>query len=161
LAPGRGIRRRRRVNAYPTGFDPRYFGAPRLTSLAALSSRSPANFGCRITWSLSSSNRRFRPPVGGTPMRWTTLVFAHVVAFSTLGFADTLTDSQVRQIMIKQSIASYPGNCPCPHNLASNGSQCGKRSAYSKPGGYTPLCSPSDISDEAVKAWRAQHGEGQ
>ena len=45
--------------------------------------------------------------------------------------------------------------------LASNGSQCGKRSAYSKPGGYTPLCYPSDISDEAVKAWRARHGEGQ
>jgi hypothetical protein len=94
-------------------------------------------------------------------MRWITLTFAPFVVFSTLCLADTLTDSQVRQTMIKQSVASYPGNCPCPYNLASNGSQCGKRSAYSKPGGYTPLCYPSDISDEAVKAWRARHGEGQ
>jgi hypothetical protein len=94
-------------------------------------------------------------------MKWPTLTFALVVVFSTLCLADTLTDAQVRQQMIAESIANYPGNCPCPYNLASNGSQCGKRSAYSKPGGYMPLCYPSDISDEAAKAWRAQHGEGQ
>jgi hypothetical protein len=94
-------------------------------------------------------------------MRWISLTFALVVVSSALCLADTLTDTQIRQIMIKQSIASYPGNCPCPYNKASNGSQCGKRSAWSKPGGYEPLCYPSDISDEAVKAWRAQHGEGQ
>ena len=27
----------------------------------------------------------------------------------------------------------------------SNGKKCGKRSAYSKPGGYEPLCYVSDI----------------
>ena len=85
-------------------------------------------------------------------MKWLTLTFALVAVFSALCFADTLTDSQVRQIMIKQSIASYPGNCPCPYNLASNGSQCGKRSAWSKLGGYSPLCYPGDITDDMVRA---------
>ena len=28
----------------------------------------------------------------------------------------------------------------------SNGKKCGKRSAYSKPGGYQPLCYKSDIT---------------
>ena len=75
--------------------------------------------------------------------------------------ADTLTDGQVRQLMIQESIQSYPGHCPCPYNVASNGSQCGKRSAWSKPGGYAPLCYPDDISDDMVKEYRSEHGLGQ
>ena len=51
--------------------------------------------------------------------------------------------------MIKESIANYPGKCPCPYSLMSNGKKCGKRSAYSEPGGYEPLCYVSDIT--AVK----------
>ena len=47
--------------------------------------------------------------------------------------------------MIQESIAKYPGKCPCPYSIMSNGKQCGKRSAYSKPGGYEPLCYVSDI----------------
>ena len=46
---------------------------------------------------------------------------------------------------IAESIANYPGSCPCPYSRASNGSKCGKRSAWSKPGGYEPLCYESDI----------------
>jgi len=46
---------------------------------------------------------------------------------------------------IQQSINNYSGNCPCPYNRASNGSRCGKRSAYSRPGGYSPLCYSSDV----------------
>jgi hypothetical protein len=78
-----------------------------------------------------------------------------------LAFADTLTDAQVRQQMIAESIAASPGRCPCPYNLASNGSHCGKRSAWSKAGGYAPLCYPADITNEAVKAWRSQVRAGQ
>ncbi len=47
--------------------------------------------------------------------------------------------------MIQESIAQYPGKCPCPYSVMSNGKKCGKRSAYSKPGGYQPLCYVSDI----------------
>ena len=75
--------------------------------------------------------------------------------------AGSLSDAQVRAIMIQQSIAAYPGHCPCPYNLASNDSQCGGRSAWSKAGGYAPLCYASDVSDEMVNQFRQQNGLGQ
>ena len=53
--------------------------------------------------------------------------------------------------MIKESIANYPGKCPCPYSIMSNGKKCGKRSAYSKPGGYEPLCYISDIKNNIIK----------
>ena len=34
----------------------------------------------------------------------------------------------------------YSGSCPCPYSIASDGSICGDRSAWSKPGGYKPSC---------------------
>lgn len=55
------------------------------------------------------------------------------------------TSSKSKQQQIDESIASYPGACACPYSRASNGSKCGKRSAWSKPGGYEPLCYESDI----------------
>ena len=67
------------------------------------------------------------------------------------------TDDEVRQQMIDESIRSYSGNCPCPYHRASNGSQCGRRSAYSKPGGAEPLCYKTDISDDMVEAYRKKH----
>ena len=35
---------------------------------------------------------------------------------------------------------SYDGPCPCPYSIASDGSQCGERSAYSRTGGAAPAC---------------------
>jgi hypothetical protein len=32
----------------------------------------------------------------------------------------SLSDAQIRQQMIAESIAAYPGRCPCPYNTASN-----------------------------------------
>lgn len=68
-----------------------------------------------------------------------------------------LTDEQIRQKLIQQSIATYPGNCPCPYNAARNGSRCGKRSAWSRPGGYAPLCFSNDVTDKMVSDYRKQH----
>jgi len=84
-----------------------------------------------------------------------------IAGISTAGFAGSLTDDQVRKLMIKDSIATYPGNCPCPYNYASNGSLCGKRSAWSKAGEYSPLCYSNDIDDNMVKAYRLKHGLSQ
>ena len=67
------------------------------------------------------------------------------------------TDDEVRELMIASSIASYPGTCPCPYNTDRAGNRCGGRSAYSRAGGYSPLCYKSDISDEMVAAYRALH----
>ena len=68
--------------------------------------------------------------------------------------AARLTDAQIRKILIAESIASYPGNCPCPYNTARNGSMCGGRSAYSRPGGAAPFCYPKDVTDEMVREYR-------
>jgi hypothetical protein len=70
-----------------------------------------------------------------------------------------LTDSQIRKILIDESIAAYSGNCPCPYSRASNGSRCGRRSAHSRAGGEAPLCFDSDVSKEMVRAYRDEHAE--
>lgn len=57
----------------------------------------------------------------------------------------------VHQKIIDHSISQYNGSCPCPYNLASNGSRCGKRSAYSRPGGASPICYKSDVTPEMIK----------
>ena len=53
--------------------------------------------------------------------------------------------------MISESIARYPGNCPCPYNRDARGRRCGKRSAWDRPGGYLPLCFPADITPDMVR----------
>ncbi|RQM78029.1 hypothetical protein EHZ47_02450 [Aeromonas jandaei] len=86
-----------------------------------------------------------------------------LVALLSIGFAASakehvpdakLVDEQVKQQIIQESIDSYPGNCPCPYNLARNGSRCGKRSAWSRAGGYAPICYKEEITDEMVSEWR-------
>lgn len=83
------------------------------------------------------------------------------VAMFTLAFgvaaSAKLSDAQVKQEIIRESIARYPGNCPCPYNSASNGSRCGRRSAYSRGGGYAPVCYAEDVTDAMVKRWRANN----
>ena len=66
------------------------------------------------------------------------------------------TDAEIRQLLINQSIARYSGSCPCPYNTDRGGRRCGGRSAYSRPGGASPLCYPTDVSDAAVEAYRAR-----
>ena len=86
------------------------------------------------------------------------LAFPLAVVLSLLPYQvnsrPSLTEEQITQLIIQQSIASYPGNCPCPYNQASNGSRCGKRSAYSKPGGASPICYPEDVTPEMIKRFR-------
>lgn len=68
-----------------------------------------------------------------------------------------LSDAQIKQRLVKQSIAEYPGNCPCPYNTARNGSRCGRRSAYNRGGGYAPYCFAGDVSAAEVRAYRQNH----
>lgn len=68
-----------------------------------------------------------------------------------------MTDAEVKRAIIQESIASYPGNCPCPYNLMRNGRACGGRSAYSRPGGYSPICYASQVTSEMVRQYRITH----
>jgi len=64
------------------------------------------------------------------------------------------SDAQIRQRIIRESIAAYPGACPCPYSVMRNGRSCGGRSAYSRPGGYAPICYPNDVSAAQVAEYR-------
>lgn len=84
-------------------------------------------------------------------------IFCAFVAFSALS-APALSDAEVRDRIIQESLRGYSGNCPCPYNLMRNGRECGRSSAYSRPGGAAPLCYPNDISDDMVRAYRKRNG---
>lgn len=58
------------------------------------------------------------------------------------------------QEIISLSLRSYGGNCPCPYNRDAGGKYCGGRSAYSRPGGYSPLCYTEDIESSDIQAHR-------
>lgn len=83
---------------------------------------------------------------------------AAAVAAASIGWtAPALAqgDNAVRRTIIRASIADYPGNCPCPYNRDRAGRSCGRRSAWSRPGGYSPKCYAGDVSAAEVKAYRA------
>jgi hypothetical protein len=91
-------------------------------------------------------------------------VFAVLFASSLFAPVSTIAqrqstdaDAEVRKAIIAQSLAGYPGPCPCPYNTARNGSRCGKRSAYSKPGGYEPICYDNDVTPAMIAKWRKEH----
>ncbi|HBT4714411.1 hypothetical protein KZX49_19910 [Klebsiella quasipneumoniae] len=87
-------------------------------------------------------------------------VFAVVFVFVSdisIAKSNALSDDQVRQRIIDDSVASYPGTCACPFNTARSGSSCGGRSAWSKAGGYSPICYKKEVTKEMVKAWRQEN----
>lgn len=73
--------------------------------------------------------------------------------------APAMSDGEIRKRLIAESIAGYSGSCPCPYHSDRAGRSCGRRSAYSRPGGAAPLCYPRDVSAEAIARYRARLGE--
>ena len=67
-----------------------------------------------------------------------------------------LSTEQIKQQIIKESISSYPGNCPCPYNKDRAGRNCGRRSAYNRAGGYSPVCYPNDITPAMIKEFNSR-----
>jgi hypothetical protein len=64
------------------------------------------------------------------------------------------TDAEIRQALFRRSSG---GSCTCPDDRDRAGRRCGARSAYSRPGGASPMCYPSDVSAAAVKQYRAKY----
>jgi len=69
------------------------------------------------------------------------------------------TDAEIKQGIIKESIASYRGSCPCPYSVDRAGRMCGRRSAYSKPGGAAPICYEKDVTQKTVDDYRRRNKE--
>ena len=64
------------------------------------------------------------------------------------------TDAEIKQAIIRESIAAYPGTCACPYNTDRAGHRCGRRSAYSRPGGYSPVCYDNDVTKPMIEDWK-------
>jgi hypothetical protein len=82
------------------------------------------------------------------------------VALPPLAFALQPSDDQVKQVIIRQSVAAYNATghpCACPYQTDRAGHSCGRRSAYSRPGGAATLCYPQDVTPGMVSDWRRTH----
>jgi hypothetical protein len=68
-----------------------------------------------------------------------------------------LTAAAIAAIIVQASRNDYyrTGHpCACPDDRERNGSACGGRSAYSRPGGAAPLCYPGDVSAAMIQSYR-------
>jgi hypothetical protein len=71
-----------------------------------------------------------------------------------------LSDQQIAEIIVHESRQSYyrTGHpCACPEDMARNGSRCGKRSAYTRPGGAQPYCYARDVPAAEIARYRTSH----
>jgi hypothetical protein len=75
-----------------------------------------------------------------------------IIAALVFAFAASLATAEQRAPEPKQTAAA----CDCPDNRAKDGSRCGKRSAYCRPGGAAPNCYPSDRTEAQQKQRRIQ-----
>jgi len=62
----------------------------------------------------------------------------------------TLSRASIVTILMAKSQSSYSGSCPCPNNVDRGARRCGARSAYSRPGGASPLCYPRDVTSDMI-----------
>lgn len=72
-------------------------------------------------------------------LKWV-LSLAIIFFYADPALAARLSDEEVQQRIVAESIADYSGSCACPFNSARNGSRCGGRSAWSRQGGEAPIC---------------------
>ncbi|MCP1546996.1 MULTISPECIES: hypothetical protein [Methylorubrum] len=69
--------------------------------------------------------------------------------------APALSVAAFAKLLIAETIASYPSSCACLYQSDRGGRSCGRRSAHSRPGGYSPLCYPADVTPEMVASYSA------
>lgn len=85
-----------------------------------------------------------------------TLGLVSLALFAQQVPAKGMSNEKIKEAIIQNSINAYPGNCPCPFSSASNGSRCGGRSAWSRAGGYSPICYPDEVTDKMIKDWKSR-----
>lgn len=71
--------------------------------------------------------------------------------------APKMDRNKIVQAIIEQSAASTGGRCACPWNTDRAGRRCGARSAYSKPGGASPICYPEQVTEAMITRFIAQN----
>jgi hypothetical protein len=73
--------------------------------------------------------------------------------------AVVLSAAAIAALIVQQSRTAYYATghpCACPDDLTRSGKKCGASSAYSRPGGASPKCYPSDVNERDIEDARAQ-----
>ena len=68
------------------------------------------------------------------------------------------SNTAIANAIIRECAAIYHATghpCACPEDRMRNGRACGRRSAYSKPGGASPLCYIKDVTAQEIADYRA------
>jgi hypothetical protein len=89
----------------------------------------------------------------------TVLLVAAAAAFSSPSRAQTLSDDQIAEILVKESRDAYfrTGHlCACPEDKNRRGAKCAGRSAYSQTGNANPYCYVADVPKREIEAYRAK-----
>jgi hypothetical protein len=76
--------------------------------------------------------------------------------------AAALSTLAIAALIVKESRNAYYATgrpCACPDDRMRNGHACGRRSAYSRPGGAAPLCYPGDVPPEKINEYRARFAQ--
>jgi len=72
--------------------------------------------------------------------------------------SDTITDDEIKDRIIEESLTLYNGSWPCPYNIHTSGARCGARSAFSRTDTETslgtPLCYRVQVSNEMIERYR-------
>jgi Ni/Co efflux regulator RcnB len=66
------------------------------------------------------------------------------------------SDNDIAEAIIRECSAIYHAGrpCACPEDTARNGSRCGRRSAYTRPGDAVPRCYVKDVTQEEIANYR-------
>lgn len=68
-----------------------------------------------------------------------------------------LSDQQIRQILVRQSIVAFAGSCACPYFSNADGSLCGGDSAWSQREAGAPLCYDAEVDTFMIRNYRQTH----
>jgi hypothetical protein len=64
------------------------------------------------------------------------------------------TDAEIKQDIIKDSIASYNGSCPCPYNKDRAGKSLRSKECVQQARWACPLCYDKDVTQKMVDEYR-------
>jgi uncharacterized membrane protein len=110
---------------------------------------------CGRTWRPTAGGDMGNDAAGDETMR--ALILAALVSASAGTAYAAPTDRDVAAAIVAKCRAIYHAGgrpCACPDDLARNGSRCGGRSAYVRPGGALPRCSVGDVSAHEIADYR-------
>lgn len=79
-----------------------------------------------------------------------------LTSFGVQAVKRPMSDQQIKEVIVKGSVNSYTGECPCPYSTDNKGKKCGDNSEYFQAPGDI-FCYPEDVSNQQVFEFRAKN----